>query len=256
MEEIFDRSHRPTCLLHTEIKLQSSRKARVMYRRQLDSICNYPIINVRIHFNCADVTWNWSPKEMKRGDCGVANISIDMVEEALHFSNNLQQFPSFSNWLEDNVQYALASGEEVSDVVRDVSIPPKFSCRKFRSMWAFGSRFCVASYERSFSTRDCGMAAIFVRPWWSSARDPNPEEVNIEYVGKLEEIVELDYKRTCVVVFVCRWIKSNYRGANAIIIRDKWGFTLANFQSCERFGKESFIFPKHCEHVFWSDAPK
>jgi len=33
-------------------------------------------------------------------------------------------------------------------------------------------------------------------------------------------------------------------------------FTLANFQSCERFGKESFVFPKHCEQVFWSDAPE
>jgi len=119
------------------------------------------------------------------------------------------------------VKSALAAGEQVSDVVRDVSILPKFSCRKFRSMWAFGSRFRVASYERNFLTRDCGVAAIFVRPWRSSARDLNPEEANVEYVGELEEIVELDYRHTCVVVFVCRWVKSKYRGANATIIRDK-----------------------------------
>ena len=114
----------------------------------------------------------------------------------------------------------------------------------------------MASYERNFLTQDCGVAATFVRPWRSNARDPNPEEVNIEYVGDLEKIVELDYRRTCVVVFVCRWVKSNYRRANETIIRDKWGFTLANFQSFERFGKESFVFLKHCEQVFWSNVPE
>lgn len=76
----------------------------------------------------------------------------------------------------------------------------------------------------------------------------------MEYIGELEEIVELDYRRTCVIVFVCRWVKANYRGVNATVRRDKWGFTLVNFQSCERFGKESFVFPKHCEQVYYSET--
>jgi len=81
-------------------------------------------------------------------------------------------------------------------------------------------------------------------------RDRNVVEADVEYIGELEEIVELDYRRTCVIVFVCHWVKANYRGTNATVKRDKWGFTLANFESCERFGKESFVFPKHCQQVY------
>lgn len=55
---------------------------------------------------------------------------------------------------------------------------------------------------------------------------------------------------------VCRWVRANYRGPNASVKRDKWGFTLANFQSCEPFNKDSFAFPKHCQQVFYSDAPE
>lgn len=67
-------------------------------------------------------------------------------------------------------------------------------------MWAFGAHFRVASFERSLQTCDCGVAATFIRPWQSNARDRNHVEANVEYIGQVEEIVELDYRRTCVVV--------------------------------------------------------
>lgn len=76
----------------------------------------------------------------------------------------------------------------------------------------------------------------------------------MEYIGEVEEIVELDYRHSCVVVFVCRWLKAKYRGPNATVKTDKWGFTLANFEACEGFGKESFVFPKHCQQVFYMQA--
>ena len=172
------------------------------------------------------------------------------------YPENLQEFPSFALWLEDDVQAAEEAGIQLEDSVKDTSIPPKFQCMKFRSMWAFGAHFRVASFERSLQTCDCGVAATFIRPWRSNARDRNPVEANIEYLGQVEEIVELDYRRTCVVVLVCRWVRANYRGPNASVKRDKWGFTLANFQSCKPCNKDSFAFPKHCQQVFYSDAPE
>jgi len=51
--------------------------------------------------------------------------------------------------------------------------------------------------------QDFGIAATFKRPWQSSARDRNIIEADVEYIGKLQEIVELDYRHTCVFVFVC-----------------------------------------------------
>jgi len=121
-------------------------------------------------------------------------------------------------------------------------------------MWAFGNHFRVASCEQSLTTQNCSVAATFIRPWRASTRDTNFVEAEVEYVGELEEIVEMDYRRTCVVVFVCRWVKAQYRGPNSTVKKDKWGSTLANFQACECFGKESFVFPKDCDQVFFGDA--
>jgi hypothetical protein len=42
----------------------------------------------------------------------------------------------------------------------------------------------------------------------------------VEYVGYIEEILELDYRRHCLVVLVCEFVKANYRGENATIIGD------------------------------------
>lgn len=36
--------------------------------------------------------------------------------------------------------------------------------------------------------------------------------------------------------------------------KDKWGFTLANFNSVLPFGPESFAFPMHIDQVYYVDA--
>jgi len=141
----------------------------------------------------------------------------------------------------------MEAGVEVGDVLKDVSIPPKFECKKFRSIWALGFYFQVASYETRLETQDFGGAATFRRPWQASARDRNVLDADVEYIGQVKEIVELDYRGTCIVVLVCRWVKLNYWGPNAMVKKDKWGFTLANFNSCSHFGRESFAFPRHCQ---------
>lgn len=84
-------------------------------------------------------------------------------------------------------------------------------------------------------------------------RDVNQMNADLEYVGHIEEILELNYRRHCVAVLVCDFVKANYVGENATIKRDKWGFTLANYD--RRYGticRDSFAFPRHCEQVFFS----
>lgn len=76
---------------------------------------------------------------------------------------------------------------------------------------------------------------------------------NLEYIGKNLEIVELKDGRHCTVVMVCDWVKANYRGRNATVRKDEWGFTLANFNSMVLFGYESFAFSIHCDQVFFLD---
>ena len=76
----------------------------------------------------------------------------------------------------------------------------------------------------------------------------------MEYVGELHEIVELNYRGLSVVVLLCRWVKAIYEGSTATVKKDKWGFTLANFNRPVPFGLESFVFPMHVEQVFFVDT--
>jgi hypothetical protein len=52
---------------------------------------------------------------------------------------------------------------------------------------------------------------------------------------------------------VCDWVKANYRGRNATVKKDEWGFTMANFRARVPFGYQSFAFPIHCQQVYFSD---
>lgn len=46
-------------------------------------------------------------------------------------------------------------------------------------------------------------------------------------------------------------MKANYKGTNAIIKKDEWDFTMANFNSLVPFGYKSFAFPRNCNQVFF-----
>lgn len=48
-------------------------------------------------------------------------------------------------------------------------------------------------------------------------------------------------------------MKANYKGRNATVKKDEWGFTMANFRVLLPFGYESIAFPIHCQQVFFSE---
>ena len=59
-------------------------------------------------------------------------------------------------------------------------------------------------------------------------RDRNPVVASVEYVGHLEEILELTYGHLNPIVFLGRWVKANNRGVSVTMKRDEWGFTITN----------------------------
>jgi hypothetical protein len=74
---------------------------------------------------------------------------------------------------------------------------------------------------------------------------------NLEYVGWVEEILELNYGVQNIVVLLCNWVKTNYNRSDAIVKRDEYSFTLVNFGSLIPILDQSFAFPIHVEHVFF-----
>jgi hypothetical protein len=58
--------------------------------------------------------------------------------------------------------------------------------------------------EAHLKTCDSGIAATFSCPWVSGVRDRNPVVTSVDYVGNMEEILELNYGRLKVMVLACR----------------------------------------------------
>ena len=166
-----------------------------------------------------------------------------------------RRFTPFTCWLEDEVQQMAGSGESPGMALVALSKVPDRVVKHYMSMYAYGNHFRVLSSERTVKTCDSGVAATFKQVCRNGTRDSNQVNADVEYVGHIEEILELIYRRHCLVVLVCDFVKANYAGESATIKRDKWGFTLANYDRRYRnICRDSFAFPSHCEQVFFSRA--
>jgi hypothetical protein len=174
------------------------------------------------------------------------------------FPRELRPLPVFSEWIQEKVRHEQQAVVVVDQMVVDTALGglgPLRVAIAYRSMYAFGNHFRVISSERTLRTCNSGVAATFRQVCRNNTRDANQVQADVEYVGHIEEILELNYRRHCLVVLVCDFVKANYRGDNATIKRDKWGFMLANYES--RYGpvcRDSFAFPMHCEQMFYSNA--
>ena len=81
-------------------------------------------------------------------------------------------------------------------------------------------------------------------------------ETTLEHVGYIEEILELDYRNHCTTVLLCEWVKTARHAEWPQIERDRYGFTVANFNHMEStVHADAFAFPLHCQQVFFSDDP-
>ena len=171
------------------------------------------------------------------------------------YPEELDTLPSFAAWFRAEIETTKEAGHAIPEDVEDSSNKPSLQAQRFKSMYAYGYHYRVKSAEESITkTCDFGVAAFFRRPCRSGRRDANVVDTNLEYIGQILEIVELNYGRHCTVLLVCDWVKANYRGRNATVRKDEWGFTLANFNTMVPFGYESFAFPIHCDQVFFSDV--
>ena len=104
-------------------------------------------------------------------------------------------------WLQEYVEEQVVLNEvEVDADVISLSKPPSEYATKYRSMWSFGNHLRVAGVEHHLRTCDSGVAATFRQPWRSGTRNRHLILADVEYVGQLQEIVELNYGGLCVIV--------------------------------------------------------
>ena len=76
--------------------------------------------------------------------------------------------------------------------------------RKYPAMWAYGRHYHVESVDVKIRSSHCGIMVDFKQSSQASSKDKNIIEENLQYVGKIHEIIELDYCSFKCCIFKCR----------------------------------------------------
>jgi len=98
------------------------------------------------------------------------------------------------------------------------------------------------------STYDFGVAITFEQECCSHFNDPKLIMASLEYVGQIEEKLELNYGRFQTVVFLCNWVVANYE-----VRCDEYGFTLVNLERLISLSIQSFAFPMYVKQMFFAE---
>jgi hypothetical protein len=170
------------------------------------------------------------------------------------YPETLSPLPEFADWLTEEVNRAEMSGQEVPEMVKDSAKLPSVEATAFRAMKAHGMHLRIRSAEEDKRTCDSSIAASFLQPLRGTESSDDTVVVPVEYIGWIDEILELNYGGHCIIVLLCSRVKASTEGTNATVKRDEYGFTLAKVPRNENpVGPESFAFPINVQQVFFSD---
>ena len=159
----------------------------------------------------------------------------------------------FSAWFHAAVERDMVASMHVEEDVKNLTLPPSCEAKSYCSMYAYGNHIRVRSAEVELSTSDSGVAATFSQVCRASRKDRNHTVANVEYVGWVEEIIGVDYGKFELLLLYCKWVQATWSGPRATMKRDKYGFTLVNFEHTIPYSSNSFAFPLHAQQVFFVD---
>ena len=72
-------------------------------------------------------------------------------------------------------------------------------------MWAYGNHFHIENFDDGHMTQDCGVEVKFDQSSRCSHHDQNLVRGILGYVGKIQEIIEVDFSSFQCVIFMCKW---------------------------------------------------
>lgn len=125
--------------------------------------------------------------------------------------------------------------------------------RKYPTMWAYGRHYRVDSVDVKREFFDCGIIVDFKQSNQSSSKDKNIVEGNLQYVGKIQEIIELDYCSFKCCNIKCRWYEAFERTHR----HDTHSGLFSIDSSCFLLeDKEPYVLPIHCECKYFFNSNK
>ena len=72
-------------------------------------------------------------------------------------------------------------------------------------MWVYGHHFRTEYVDDGHITQDCGVEFTFNQSSRASHRDQSLIEGKLGYIGKIQEIMQVDFSSFQCVIFYCKW---------------------------------------------------
>jgi hypothetical protein len=173
-------------------------------------------------------------------------------QSEIHYPHPLRNVPKFVEWLHLEVGTAANTIEKPTAEELEESRLPEKVATSYRAIYVHGMHLRVRSAKAKKVTCDSGVASTVLRKSKGQSGDISGQIQKAEYVGWIEEILELDYRNHYCIVLVCSWILGSTTGPHPKVVRDEYGFTLGNFVRTMPLGPDSFAFPTQCIQVFYS----
>ncbi|GLU06513.1 hypothetical protein SLE2022_235410 [Rubroshorea leprosula] len=175
-----------------------------------------------------------------------------------HRSPRLSQFEierrhslTFHEWFRDRVTRMEQQGYVISEKIKWLSKGPSDVALTYSGYLVNGLRFHTKTHEKNLKTQNSGVAVISNTRSYSSRKDNQPVEGEINFYGVLQQIIKLNYSGFYkVVLFKCDWADTQ-RGCK----KDEFGFTLVNFNRLSHTGSnpsdDPYIFASQASKVFY-----
>ncbi|XP_076914543.1 uncharacterized protein LOC143573590 [Bidens hawaiensis] len=161
----------------------------------------------------------------------------------------------FADWFKKRVARMEELGDEVSADLKWLAHGPLRSVKRYSGYLVKGYRFHTKKREKSLSTQNSGVVVTVEGENYASSRDKRPVQGVINYYGKLNGIIGINYSgQIRVVLFRCDWVDIN-RGCKI----DN-GVTLVNFSykahTRANLSDDPFVLAAQVDKVFYVNDPK
>jgi hypothetical protein len=178
---------------------------------------------------------SYTEKHMKALAAGKKRKSKRQVEVEHH--------RTFHTWFIDHVQSLLLKGTKLPEDIVLLANKPYMMVNSYNIN---GCVFHTKEFAAGKSTQCDGVSNSSMTSSYSSSKDKNPLKGEVEYYGRIVEIVELNYSNQgSVVLFKCEWSKP--AGVKNIT---NFGVTQVNLKQLE-FGSEPFIFASQAKQIYY-----
>lgn len=148
----------------------------------------------------------------------------------------------FVNWLKEEVGKMV----NVSRELEVLALGPNRTAKRFSGYVVNGYRFYTMYRDSRCTTQNSGVFMTAETTSFASSKDQKPVVGNVNYYGRIEEILEIDYwGEFTMVLFRCCWYQEE---------KDPYGLTRVN-TSRFCFKSDPYCLASQVQQVFYIEDP-